>query len=464
MGGDIAEEIAGEIADFAAGARHGDAPAEVVERVKAHILDAAGLALCGARARASEIVRAHVAGLGCRAAASVFGGDLRTAPRFAALANAAAIHADNFDDTNPQASPDRNGGIHATGPVLAAALAAGEAAGQPGRSLLEACLVGVEIACKLNHAIGARHFEAGYHPTATLNTFGAAAAAGRMLGLDAARIRHALGVAASRAGGVRANFGALTEPLHSGHAAECGVAAAELAALGLTAAPDALDGRFGFLRAAGDGFDSGVVAGRLGAPWAFDDPGMWIKPYPNGALTHPAMTLLLDLIEEDDVRADRVAHIRVATNRRVADTLVHDRPRTALEAKFSMPFALAMILLERRAGLAAFADEVVVRPDVRAAMEKIEYAPYEAAEPGYTNVTTLIDLALTDGRTLSGRADFGKGGTERPMSPAEIRDKFRDCAAAARWPDDKTTALTETIARLEELDDLRRLTRLLCAG
>ena len=450
-----------EIADFAARTRYDDLPGEVIERGKIHILDAVGLSLCGAQTRTCEIAQAHIVSLRCGDDAAVFGTALRTAPRFAAFANGTAIHAHNFDDTNPQASPDRNGGIHATGAVLAAALAVGESEGRSGRALLEAYLVGVEVACKVNHAIGARHVEAGYHPTATLNMFGAAASVGRLRGLDAMQIRHALGIAASQAGGVRANFGALVEPLHSGHAAECGVAAADLASRGLTAAPDAIEARFGFFDAAGDGYNAAAIAGKLGAPWVFVDPGMWIKPYPSGALTHPAMTLLLKLIDDNDVSADQVARLRVGTNRRIADTLIHNRPGTALEAKFSMPFCVAMIVLERRAGLSAFTDEVVQRDDVRAMMEKIDYVTYEKTEPGYTNVTTFVDLTLTDGRTFSGRADFAKGSTQQPMSLAEVRDKFLGCADYADWPRHKADALIDAVARLEHVADIRDLTRLM---
>ena len=264
----------------------------MIERGRIHMLDSLGLALAGTRSASGAIARDHVESL--RSAdlrASVLGTALKTAPRLAAFVNGTTIHADNFDDTSPQPVAHRNGGIHASGPVLAAALATAEAAGASGVQLETAFHVGAEIACKLNHSIAAGHYEGGFHTTGTLTVFGAAAACGRLAGLDAAAMSDALAIAASRAGGVRRNFGSMAEQLHGGHSAECGLAAADLAARGLGGADDILDGRFGYFDAAGGGWEDDAIRGRLGAPWAIVDPGTWIKPYPSGSLAHPAMAL-----------------------------------------------------------------------------------------------------------------------------------------------------------------------------
>jgi 2-methylcitrate dehydratase PrpD len=281
-----------------------------------------------------------------------------------------------------------------------------------------------------------------------------------VLGLSEVEFGHALAIAASQAAGVRANFGTMVEAMHPGHAAECGVVAADLAVRGLRGAADALDGRVGYLAAAGGGFDEAVIVGRLGAPWAFQEPGMWVKPYPSGALTHPAMGCLLDLVRAHGITPATVRAIRVRTNRRVRDTLVHDRPRDSLEAKFSMPFCLALALHERRAGLAEFTDTAVARADLRATMEKIAFAAYDRAEADYTNVTTLLEIDLADGRRLAARADYAKGSTRLPMTFAEIADKFLSCAAAAGVAEPKARDLVGVVRDLERLADIRSLTAL----
>ncbi len=439
-------------------------PVDVIARGRIHILDSLGLALAGARSRSGEIACEHVTSLkSADTRATVLGTDLRTAPRLAAFVNGTTIHADNFDDTNPQPVSHRNGGIHATGPVLAAALATAEAAGASGADLETAFHVGVEIACKLNHSIAARHYEGGFHTTGTLTVFGAAAACGRLSGLDSAGMSDALAIAASRAGGVRRNFGTMAEQLHGGHSAECGLAAADLASRGLGGADDILEGRFGYFDAAGGGWEEDAIRGRLGAPWAFVDPGTWIKPYPSGALTHPAMSLALDLARRHDIAAEGIAAIRVQTNRRMANTLIHNRPRNSLEAKFSMPFCLAIILAERQAGLAEFTDESVGRADIRNLISKIDYASFDEPGADYTNVTTLLEIDLVGGETVSGRADFAPGSTADSMSFEEVAEKFRGCADHAGWPADESAQAVAMVEQLDGLKNIATLTRTLSA-
>ncbi len=454
--------VTAEMAAFIADTRYDDIPVEVIARGKVHMLDALGLALAGTRATVSAIVRDHLKALGAAAGeATVLGSDMRTAPRFAAFANGAAMHADNFDDTNPQPKPTRNGGIHATAAVLPAVLAAAEPDRRSGRDVAEAFHVGVEVACKLSPAMAARQYEGGFHTTGTLNVFGAAAAAARLYGMAPEEAAHALACAASQAGGVRANFGAMVEQLHTGFAAEGGLVAADLARRGLTGHAAILETPLGWFEAAAGGFEADAIEGRLGAPWAFIDPGMWIKPFPNGALTHSGMTLMLDLMREHGITADRVERVRVATNRRIAKTLVHNRPADALQAKFSIQFGLAVLLIEGRAGLAEFSDEMVRRADVQDMIRRIDYQPYDEAGPGYSNVTTLLDIDLRDGATCSGRADFGLGSTRRPLGMDEITDKFMGCADYAGWPEDKSKQVVAMVQDFESVDDIRALTRLL---
>jgi 2-methylcitrate dehydratase PrpD len=436
----------------------------VIARGRVHILDSLGLALSGARSRSGEIARDHVASLmSADHRATVLGTEVKTAPRLAAFVNGTTIHADNFDDTNPQPVPHRNGGIHASGPVLAAALAAAEAAGVTGAEFEAAFHVGAEIACKLNHSIATRHYEGGFHTTGTLTVFGAAAACGRIMSLDAAGVSDALAIAASRAGGVRRNFGSMTEQTHGGHSAECGLAAADLAVRGLGGADEILEGRFGYFDAAGGGWEEGAIRGRLGAPWAFVDPGTWIKPYPSGALTHPAMSLALDLARRNDIIAERIAKVRVRTNRRMANTLIHNRPENALEAKFSMPFCVAIMLVEGRAGLAEFTDETVQRADLRDLVSRIDYSSFDTPGEDYTNVTTLLEIELAGGEIVAGRADFAPGSTADPMHFADVAKKFLGCADHAGWPEDKAARAIELVERLGELDDISALTQTLSA-
>jgi 2-methylcitrate dehydratase PrpD len=453
------------VADFVASTKYSDIPKDVVHLGKKSILDGLGLALAGSVAKSGELVRRHLQGLGCAdGVASIIGTPMRVPARFAAFANGTAIHADDYDDTQLAVAKDRVYGLltHPTAPALPAVLAVAEQGGRSGKDLLTAYHVGVEVECKIAESINPRHYQHGFHSTATCGTFGAAAGLANLCGLPAEVACVSLGIAGSLSAGLRENFGTMMKPFHAGRAAESGVIAAEFAALGFTATPHILEAPRGFFRAAGGGYDEGAIREKLGNPWTFANPGVSIKPHPSGSLTHPGMTLMLSLIKQHDIRPDQVARVKVGTNQNMPNALIHHRPRTELQAKFSMEFCMAILLLDRKAGLPEFTDEVVNRPDVQAMIQKVDFGVHPEAEAaGYDKMTTIIEIALKDGRTLSGRADFGKGSPANPMSYEEVADKFRECAAFSLWPAAKAERVVEMVKGLEDLPDVRELTALL---
>jgi 2-methylcitrate dehydratase PrpD len=171
---------------------------------------------------------------------------------------------------------------------------------------------------------------------------------------------------------------------------------------------------------------------------------------------------MLRLIKEYGIRAADVRRVRVGTNSNMPNALIHHRPENELQAKFSMEFCMAILLLEGRAGLKEFTDEVVRRPDVQAMIEKIDFVVDDEAEAaGYHKMTTIIDIELADGRVIRGRADFGKGSPAQPMSYAEVADKFRDCAAYARVGAKTADQVVTLVGDLETLPSIDRLTNLL---
>lgn len=456
--GGVAEDVTAAIAEFAGSVPSADISQGVIERAKIHILDSLGLALAGSVSDAARIVRDDIAAQGFAGpGTAVIGTAMSAPPRFAAFANATAIHADNFDDTTPQLRAERTGGIHASGAVLPVVLALGQSGGASGLEILQAYLSGVEVASRLNHAIGARHYGDGFHTTGTMNVFGAAVAAAVLTRLGRAETVNALGIAASQASGIRRNFGTMAEILHPAQAAQAGITAVDLAARGLTAAGDALHGPVGYFAAAAGGYDATEIVGRLGTPWVFEDPGVWIKPHPNGALTHPGAGCLMALLTEHDVAPEQIDRIAVKTNDRVLRTLIHHDPADGMQAKFSMEFTLAIVAVDRRAGLGEFTTQMLNRADIRAMMQRVDYTSYETAGDGYTNVTTLIDVSLQDGRVISGRADHARGSTKSPMSFGEVAQKFRECAAYCRYPEEKTATIESMVSGLEGLETMDSL-------
>ncbi|MGH8642474.1 MAG: MmgE/PrpD family protein, partial [Burkholderiales bacterium] len=409
------------VARFIVETRASSIPAEVMHLGKRSILDGIGLALAGNAAESGHLVRQYLTTLGCPLSkgCTVIGTGLKVPARFAAFANGIAIHADDYDDTQLAVAKDRVYGLltHPTAPALPPVLALGELGNRSGLDVLTAYQVAVEIETKVAEAINPRHYDHGFHSTATIGAIAAAAGAARMLGLNAEQTQRALGIGASQSAGLRENFGTMTKPFHPGRSAESGVVAAEFARLGWTATPIVLEAGRGFFKAAGGGYDPAAIDGKLGAPWTFAMPGVSIKPHPSGSLTHPGMGLMLDLIRRHDITPARIAKVRVGTNRHMPNALIHHRPANELQAKFSMEFCMAILLLERKAGLAEFTDKVVNRADVRRMIEKIEFSVHPEAEAaGYEKMTTIIDIELADGRRVGGRADFGKGSPANPMS------------------------------------------------
>jgi len=450
------------VAAFICGTPRTSIPPSVRKLATRSILDGIGLALAGNAAATGAIVRRYLADLGCGGPATVIGWDETMPPRFAAFANGIAIHADDYDDTQLAVKPDRVYGLltHPTAPVLPAVLAVAEAAASGGADLLDAYIVGTEVEMKVAEAIDPRHYRDGFHSTGTIGAIGAAAALARLRRADETTTQRALGIAASQSAGLRESFGTMTKPFHAGRAAESGVVAVDLAVRGWTAAENILEAPRGFFRAAGGGYDAASIEGALGRPWSFDSPGVSIKPHPSGSLTHPGMRVMLRLIEEHDIKPEQVRRVRVGTNRNMPNALIHHRPRTELNAKFSMEFCMAILLLERKAGLAQFTDDIVARDDVQRLIERIDFdVDPEAEAAGYEKMTTIVEVELVDGRALRGRADFGKGSPADPMSDAELEAKFRDCAAWGGLTEQDASSVAGLIWLIEELGDVRELTR-----
>lgn len=460
-----ARSLTDYVAGFVCDTSLKEVPADVMELGKKSMLDGIGLAISGSVAKSGELVRQHLNSLGIpTGAATVFGSGIKTAPRFAAFANGVGIHADDYDDTQLAVAKDRVYGLltHPTAPALPSAIAKGEALNASGADVFLAYQLGVEVECKISEAINPRHYQTGFHSTATCGTFASASAAGKLMGLNKEAMLRALSIAGSQSAGLRENFGTMTKPFHAGRSSESGIVAAEFAQIGWTAAPTILEAPRGFFSAAGGGYDPKAIDGVLGKPWTFASPGVSIKPHPSGSLTHPGMTEMLRLIKEHNIKADQVANVKVGTNHNMPNALIHHRPTNELQAKFSMEFCMAILLLEGRAGLSEFTDEVVMRPDVQAMIQKVDFGvDPEAEAAGFHKMTTIITITLTDGRVIRGSADFGRGSPAMPMSYDEVADKFRENCEFAKFSSQKANQVVEMIRGIEKVGSIRELTTLL---
>ena len=448
--------ITQEIASYVAGTHYRDIPGDVIQLARGFILDGLGVALAGSTDECARIVQRQIRQTGGSAECSVLGTSVLAPAAKAALANGVAGHAMDYDDTQLSTSKEAVYGLltHPTTPVLAAVLALGEKQKITGAEFLLAYILGVEVECRIADAINPRHYQSGFHSTATMGGLGAAMAAGKILGLKEPQLLTTLGIAASMASGLRENFGTMTKPLHAGRAAENGVSAALLARDGFTAAPNILEAGRGFFNAMAGGYDDSKIGGRLGSPYFMKRPGISIKPYPSGSLSHPAQDLILDLVKEHDVKAENIGRIDVGTNSNVPNALIYPMPKTALEGKFSIPFCMAIAVLERKAGIAQFHDRKVRAKNVIELMKRVTlYVDEELERLGYDQVRSKVRIKLTDGRILEGRYDVARGHPSKPMTWAELTEKFRDCAGLVL----SQKNIDKTIRLVEQFQDLKSL-------
>jgi 2-methylcitrate dehydratase PrpD len=440
-------------------------PADVIAQGKRCLIDGFGVILAGSTVHGSAIVRQYVKSITDKRGASILGPERMTAPApQAALANGASGHALDYDDTQLSTTPDRTFGLltHPTVPALASALAVAEEKGASGADFLEAFLTGFEVECKVAEAIDPDHYVRGFHSTGTAGTFGAMACAARLLKLDAEATAHAVGIAAGTAAGIRVNFGTMTKPLHAGRAAENGVFAATLAARGFTSGDDALDGQWGYFQVLGGGAEPDRLVGVLGRPYAIINPGVSVKPYPCGSLSHPSMDAMLKLVTDHDVKPEQIKAVRLRAGTNILEPLRYKTAKTELEAKFCVPFLLGVIALRRKAGIAEFQDEFIASEPMQRMMERVTtvFDPQIEAR-GFDKIRSVVEVDLQDGRTLVQPSDERyRGAPDWPFTRAELHDRFADCAAPVLASGRIRRAL-EQIEAVDTLKSIRELTQTL---
>ncbi len=399
-------------------------PASARERAAIAVCDTVGVALAGASEPAARILRATITSES-RGNCRVLGTADRASASDAAFANGVASHALDYDDMCFVSM------AHPSCALVPAALAAAELADVSGRAMLDAYIVGFEVECRLGMVMNPRHYHArGWHCTSSIGTLGAAAAAARVFKLTPSATAHALGIAASLACGLKENIGTMVKPLHAGVAARNGVMAARLGQQGFTASEHAIDGPQGYLAA----MDSerpaselvGVIAD-LGARWEILDTGISVKLYPSCAATHPPLDALLHLVRSHGFTDQDVDTIEVEVDSMTPRLLIHERPATELEAKFSMPFCAAAAMVFGHPTIDTFAVERIHDTRVQQLMPRVTLHANPAFDAAAPLSQSRVTVRLLDGRTLTEQADGARGYPGR-LTDAELAAKFLGCA------------------------------------
>jgi 2-methylcitrate dehydratase PrpD len=419
----MSDGLTGSLASFVAALKIDAVPEKAIAVARLGFTDSTGTMIAGSIEEAPRLLeKALTPGAG---SASLYLTGSRVPAPDAALINATAAHALDFDDVALRGHP--------SAVLVPAILAEGESLRSSGGQLATAYAAGYEVWAELAKRDPDQHHQKGWHPTGIFGPVAAAAACASLHGLDAGLTARALALAASHSAGVAANFGTMTKPYHAGRAAHAGVIAARLAAAGFTASPDALEHPLGFLAAVSPaGKVDRTSPSEIGKEWQILRQGLSIKQYPLCYCTHRAIDGMLDLLASHPLRVDDVERIVVSTSRRNATVLRNHQPQTGLEAKFSMQFAMASCLAARRVGLMELTDDFVRRADIQRLMPKVTVEPDDREDPKRPGDAPydLVTIETRDGRLLeSAQVSRERGSPGKPLSEQALWAKFSSCVA-----------------------------------
>lgn len=381
-------------------------------------------------------------------------------PEMSALVTSTCGHALDFDDVLPGAGHPSS--------ILLSAILASPVAELSGRQVLDAFIIGYEVNARLAKAVGHQHYRHGWHTTCTIGGFGATAAVGRVLRLDAACTRRAFGIAASLAGGLQRNFGSMTKPLHSGLAAHNGVLAAQLAATGFSADEAVLDGQRGFLDVYSMGAQRCDALHGLGQRWAIREPGPTLKKYACALEVYRVVEASLALRVNHQIDVTAIKAIRCLVPPGTLGPLRDDDPTDGLEAKFSLSYAVASAMVDGDLKLHSFTDGAVARAEVRDLMTRISASEDIACRPedpsGRNSSASFggfvrVEIETHAGERHSTIVHDVIGSPARPLSDDERRTKLIDCVVLGGGRADAATALFDELSSLPTTPDTRALLR-----
>ena len=443
------------LADFAANLRFQDIPGPVVDHMKLCLLDTLGCGIFGSILPWGDILAEFAGYLGGREESTLLGKRYRVSAPHAALANGTMIHGFELDDLHPLSI------LHAGSVTLPAALAVGESRGRcSGRDFLTAMVAGYEVGARVGMSVSVSHLRRGYHPTGTHGTFAAAAAAGKMIGLDGRRMVHALGIAGTQAAGLMAaQYAAMVKRVHAGRASQSGVYGALLAERGLTGITDILEADYGgYCRVMADAQDLARITSGLGEKYEVLNVGF--KVFSCCGSNFTALEALSDLMRDHALRA---ADIRKITVNSSTVTKLHVgwdyRPGEVTTAQMNLLYCLAAMALEGEVFVDQFSEEKIKDPAILDFIKRIEVVPdpeLDRLGPEHRH-TSVCQVRTEDGRLLEKRVDFAKGGPRNPVTFEEVAKKFRRLAGKI-LPEKKVQALYQTVAAMEKVSSLTELT------
>jgi len=434
------------LADWVVNLKKEDIPAPVRREALRTFVNWVGCAVGGASHETADRVLAAVMPLSGPATSTVLGRTIKLDPGHAALLNGITSHVLDYDDTHLKTI------IHPAGPVASALLALAEMRKTSGADLLTALVAGVEVECRIGNCVYPQHYHRGWHITGTAGVFGAAAAVGKLIGLNAQQMRWALGLAASQSAGLREMFGTMTKSFHPGRAAQNGLMAALLAEANFDSSERGIEAPRGFASVMSDKQDYAEIIEGLGTRWeaALNS----YKPYACGIVIHPTIDGCIQIREDIGDRVKDIVAVKLRTHPLVLELTGRKSPKTELEGKFSVYHSASCALLRGDGAPTAFADEIVNDPEIVALRQRIE----AEANPECHEASVDIELTFSDGSTLTKHVERAIGSAERPLTDEQLDSKFTVQSTLVVGPE-VTDRLLKTAWNLEALEDVADVAR-----
>ena len=419
-------------------------PQAVRHEAARSILNWLGCALGASRHETVERALAALAPFSGPREATVLGRSDRLDIMLAALVNGISSHTFDFDDTHLKTV------IHPSGPVASAILALAERQAVSGAAFLHAFVLGTEVECRIGNSVYPEHYDVGWHITGTAGVFGAAAAAGKLLGLSEQQMVWALGIAATQASGVREMFGTMCKPFHPGNAARNGLLAALLAQRDFTSSDQGIEAKRGFANVLSTRFRPEEITGRLGETWELSLNTY--KPFACGIVIHPIIDACIQIRAKHGFAIDEIETVEAKVHPLVLELTGKKTPQLGLEGKFSVYHSAAVALIHGAAGEAEYSDANVRDPQVVALRDRVN----AQVDPSLHEDQTRVTIRLRDGRTVDTFVEHAIGSVHRPMSDADLETKFRGLASAvlAKPQIERLIALCWGIAKLGNVAEL----------
>jgi 2-methylcitrate dehydratase PrpD len=438
-------EVTRILARYLVESRYADIPPAVRHEAARALLNCVGCAIGSSRHETVECALAALGEFSGPPQAGILGRSERFDILNAALINGISTHVLDYDDTHARA-------VHPSAPVLPALLAFSEWRKTSGADLVHAFVLGVEAECRIGLSVFPEHYERGWHITGTAGVFGAAAAAGKLLALNAQQMAWALGIAATQSAGLREMFGSMCKSLHPGCAAKNGLTAALLAARNFTSSERAIEAPRGFAHVLSDKFDPAVITDGLGEH--FELSSNMYKPYACGLVVHAAIDGCIQLRDEHALTADDIERIDLDVCPIVLELTAKTDPQTGLEGKFSVYHAAAAAIVFGAAGEPQFSDASVRDPRVVALRGRIGIKP----DATLRKTEARIAVRLNNGTTLSTHVEHALGTLQRPMSDADLETKFRGLTDGILGDaqTDELIALCWSVATLSDAGEIAR--------